>query len=382
MKTRWLGVLALAGVCGCSSSAPSSGGKTSDLGIPAGGGAGAVGGGGSGASAATAGSPSGASVSGTSDVTDGSDGGGSAPSQAGPGILTAGLWDDSLNFDFFSGYLASHQGITGAPGFSTSDFETAHQAFAQRGPRASVDIALVLDTTGSMGDELSYLTTEFANIWSAIQAALPNTSQRWALVVYRDTSDFDPGDAYVVKSFDFTDNAQNFAATIGSQMAGGGGDDPESPELGLEQLPTLTWRTDASVARVAFWVADAAHHDERAPAMKQAILDTLATNIHLYPVAASGTNDLLELTMRSAAEITGGRYLFLTDDSGVGDTHKLPEIPCYFVTKLARAIVRAVAMEVSGAHIGPDPADVIRTVGDPSSDGRCTTGDGQVVQLF
>jgi len=45
--------------------------------------------------------------------------------------------------------------------------------------------------------------------------------------------------------------------------------------------------------------------------------------------------------MRSAAEITGGRYLFLTDDSGVGGPHKTPEIPCYFVTKLARALVRA-----------------------------------------
>ena len=69
-------------------------------------------------------------------------------------------------------------------------------------------------------------------------------------------------------------------------------------------------------------------------------------------------------------------------DSGVGDPHKIPEIPCYFVTKLAKALVRAVGMEVSGNYIGPDPADLIRTVGNPSSDGKCTTEDGQTVQIF
>jgi len=116
--------------------------------------------------------------------------------------------------------------------------------------------------------------------------------------------------------------------------------------------------------------------------MKKAIQGALTAGIHLYPVSASGTDDLLEFTMRTAAEITGGRYLFLTDDSGVGDPHKIPEIPCYFVTKLAKALVRSVAMEVSGSHIGPDPADIIRTVGSPASNGQCTTLDGQQVQIF
>ena len=65
--------------------------------------------------------------------------------------------------------------------------------------------------------------------------------------------------------------------------------------------------------------------------MKQDILDTLAANIRLYPVSASGTDDLLELT---------------------------------------------------SGYTGPDPADVLRTVGAPSSDGKCTTSDGQTVQIF
>ena len=405
MKKHLLGGMALLGIVGCSSS-PSSSGSIGGAGpgpalsspgsgtapepplsSPGSGSAGVggsgsgIGGGGESAGAASGGDTAGAGSASSPGVSTGV--GVEAPTtQGSAGVLTAGLWDDNLNYDFFGNYLASHTAIAGDPGFVMSDYQTAHQAFAQPASHTVVDAALVLDTTGSMGDELSYLTAEFANISNAIQAALPNAAQRWALVVYRDTPDTDPGDAYVTKTFDFTANMQDFAATMGQQTANNGGDYPESPELGLEQLPQLAWRTGPSVARVAFWVGDAPHHDQRGAAMKQAILDALAANIRLYPVSASGTNDLLELTMRSAAEITGGRYLFLTDDSGVGDPHKVPEIPCFFVTKLAKALVRAVAIELSGSYSGPDPADVIRTVGAPSSDGKCTTSDGQTVQIF
>jgi hypothetical protein len=297
-------------------------------------------------------------------------------------ILTAGIWDDNLNFDFFSRYLMAHPMIPGDPGFLASDYAASNTQFAQRGAHAVVDAALVLDTTGSMQDEIAYLTAEFATISTAITAKFPGADQRWALVVYRDTPDTDPGDDYVVKSFDFTGSVTDFSTLVGQQTAANGGDYPESPEIGIEQLMQLTWRTDPAVAKMAFWVADAPQHSYRAAAMKQAISDAHAKGIHMYPVSASGTDDLLELTMRTAAEITGGRYLFLTDDSGVGDTHKIPEIPCYYVTKLQRAIVRAVSMELSGTYMGPDPADVIRTSGSPASDGTCMTEDGQTVRIF
>jgi hypothetical protein len=381
MRNLTLLGLAFLGAIGCSS-AGANGDFAGGAGGETGSGAGAttgwtgtgtsgVGGGIAGTSGATSGAASGSSSS-----------GGSSDAGVGPNILTAGVWDDSLNYDFFGKYIASHTGIDGDPGFTTAEYDASHAQFAQRTPHAVVDAALVIDTTGSMGDELAYLTAEFANISASIDAAFPNAQQRWALVVYRDTPDTDPGDAYVVQSYDFTTDLSAFAATVSAQTAANGGDYPESPEKGLEQLPQLAWRTDPSVAKVAFWVADAPHHDYRAAEMKQAILGTNAAGIHLYPVSASGTDALLELTMRSAAEITGGRYLFLTDDSGVGDTHKIPEIPCYFVTKLSKALVRVVSMELSGNYIGPNPADVIRTAGNPSLNGSCMTQDGQTVQIF
>jgi hypothetical protein len=306
-----------------------------------------------------------------------------AGSQSEAGILTAGVWDDNLNFSFFTTYLASHTGIPGDPGFLSSDYAAANDASAQRSAHSVVDVALVLDTTGSMGDEIAYLTAEFASISGAISATYPGASQRWALVVYRDTPDTDPGDDYVVKSYDFTPDMNAFASTVGAQTAANGGDYPESPELGIQQLAQLTWRTDPSVAKLAFWVADAPQHDYRGTQMKQAIVQTQQAGIHMYPVSASGTDDLLELTMRSAAQLTGGRYLFLTDDSGVGDPHKIPEIPCYFVTRLERALVRVVGMELSGTYAGPNPADVIRVSGTPSASGTCAlAADAGTVQIF
>jgi hypothetical protein len=300
----------------------------------------------------------------------------------GPGILTAGMWDDNLNYDFFGKYLAGHTTLDGNPGFATSDYDASHTEQAQRAGKTVVDAALVMDTTGSMGDELSYLTSEFANVWSAIATRFPGADQRWALVLYRDRPETDPGDDYVVRTFDFMSTAGDFSTVLGQQGAGNGGDYPEAPELGLQKLPALTWRTDPSVARVAFWVGDAPQHTQYAADMKQAILGVRNAGIHVYPVSASGTDDLLELTMRSAAQLTGGRYLFLTDDSGVGDTHKIPEIPCYTVTKLEKALVRAVGMELTGGFDPPAPADVVRVVGTPAANGTCTTQDGQTVQLL
>ncbi len=86
--------------------------------------------------------------------------------------------------------------------------------------------------------------------------------------------------------------------------------------------------------------------------------------------------------MRSTAQLTGGRYLFLTDDSGVGGAHKAPEIPCYYVTKLESALVRVSSMEISGTYIPPATADVIRVSGNPAANGTCATDGGQSVEIF
>jgi hypothetical protein len=142
----------------------------------------------------------------------------------------------------------------------------------------------------------------------------------------------------------------------------------------------LSWRS-GSVARLTFWVADAPHHVGEEGSVKASIASAAAKDVHIYPVAASGADARTELTMRTAAQMTGGRYVFLTDDSGIGNAHEEPHIPCYQVTKFDRAIVRMVESEVTGTHVEPGEGEVIRTVGDPH-DGQCVTKSAGPVTIY
>ncbi len=296
-----------------------------------------------------------------------------------PGILTAGAWDDNLNYARFTDYRHS-SAIAQLPGLlplKDAEFDASHQEFSgTRDAKTTLDVSLVIDTTGSMGDEIAYLQSEFMAMSHSIETAYPNSQQRWSLVVYRDTVD-----VYIVRWFDFRADAEDFRMHLAEQSADGGGDFPESPEVGLDQMTKLSWRQDAGTARLAFWVADAPHHDARAAAMADALRGAHDVGVHVYPVAASGVDDLTEDTMRSAAQLTGGRYLFLTNDSGVGGDHKEPTIPCYYVTHLDDAILRMVDIELTGVYREPAPAQIIRTGGDPSA-GKCATQSGQTVQIF
>ncbi|MBK7583821.1 MAG: VWA domain-containing protein [Myxococcales bacterium] len=303
---------------------------------------------------------------------------GGAPA-VGPGVLTAGVWDDNRNFERFLGYRAELTAAQtpGLLGFSLAEHEAAHTASPSwLVPHEKLDIALVIDTTGSMTDEMEYLKAELIAISDTITKLHPNAEQRWSLIVYRDTTD-----DYVVRWFGLRSDVQDLQAKLALQTADGGGDFPEAPHAAFEKLNQLYWRSGPNVSRLAFWVADAPHHDDKAAAFTTALRGTRDLGIHVYPIASSGVDELTELSMRSAAQITGGRYMFLTDDSGVGGPHKEPSIPCYFVTKLDDAMVRMVDIEMSGKYREPAASEIIRTGGDPKN-GACQLESGATVTVF
>jgi hypothetical protein len=310
--------------------------------------------------------------------------GGASPSSrhtlstATSGLLTAGAWDDNRNFIRFTRYRAGIvETLPGAPPFTVTEHEQALSLFnPQPPPRQVLDVSLVIDTTGSMSDELGYLQNEFLAITTTIAQRYPNAQQRWSVVLYRDY-----GDEYVTRWFDFRSDLTEFQTHLAAQSASGGGDMPEQPDKALGTMAQLAWRSGTGVAKLAFWVGDAPHHDENAASMAGAVRASAAQGIHIYPVAGSGIDPLGELTMRSAAQLTGGRYLFLTSDSGVGGAHAEPTIPCYFVTKLNEAILRMVDVEMTGVYHEPNPEEVIRTGGNPE-DGACHLSSGEQVQPF
>lgn len=297
--------------------------------------------------------------------------GGDAPVQVQSGILTAGVWDDNLNFDLFKHYRETllAQNLPGTLEFDMSEHAAAHEQLSNAtNQREKLDITLVIDTTGSMSDEISFLQQEFTAISEQIQERFPNSEQRWALIVYRDE-----GDAYVTRVTPFTSKVNDFRSALLAQSANGGGDFPEAPDVALQELTELEWRDGDDVAKLAFWVADAPHHPEDGKRMAKSLRNVQRQGIHLYPVASSGIDEHTELTMRSAAQLTGGRYLFLTDDSGVGAAHKQASVPCYYVTRLDDAFLRMVDVELSGNYRAPSADELLRTVGDPV-EGKCALG--------
>ena len=221
---------------------------------------------------------------------------------------------------------------------------------AQSTPIQKLDLALVIDTTGSMGDELEYLKSEVSAIAARVHQQYPNVDQRYALVVYRDD-----GDAYVCRKYDFTTSLSGFVEAISAQTASGGGDYPEAVHVALEQAQTLNWRTQET-ARVMFLIADAPPHAQHTGRYAEMVKQLGAAGVSIFPVAASGAADEAEFIFRATAFCTLSEYLFLTDHSGVGNPHAAPHAPQYTIESLGQAMVQAIARKLEGRPLDcPDP---------------------------
>jgi hypothetical protein len=229
----------------------------------------------------------------------------------------------------------------------------------------SLDIVFTIDVTGSMSDELKYLTSEFQSIIGDIAAGFPNVSMRFGLVVYRDH-----GDRFVIKSYGFTDSLQTMQDQLAEQKAEGGGDYEEAVDEALEAAVGFPWR-EGNTVRMLFHVGDAPPHDEKLSAALEPVEKARRQGVQMFTLAGSGVQDIAEYMMRAEALLTTGRYCFLTDDSGIGGSHEKPHICCYVVTLLDDLIYRIVASELAGYRIEPNETQIIRTVGNYTN-GTCT----------
>lgn len=239
------------------------------------------------------------------------------------------------------------------------DIRTSHRVAQVR----AFDLLMVIDATGSMGDEMEYLKREIASIMDSLAERHPGVSTRIGLIVYRDN-----GDQYVVRDFPFTGDVNALVRQLEAQRADGGGDYPEAMDQALTRAMDYPWRDDA--VRSVVLVADAPPHDDRIAATWEQVQEARARRIQITPVAASGVGHRAEFVMRAAAAATQSRYLFLTDDSGVGNRHATPEVKCYVVTRLDSLLRRVLDSQISGRRIEPTENEVIRTVG-PYDDGVC-----------
>ncbi|WP_228765421.1 vWA domain-containing protein [Sphingopyxis solisilvae] len=226
-----------------------------------------------------------------------------------------------------------------------------------------LDLMLVIDTTGSMGDEIAYLQSELRSIISAISAKHRDLDIRIGFVFYRDI-----GDEYVTRTVAFDRDIGRVQGVLARQNANGGGDYPEAMDQAMIRAVGQDWRPDA--VKSLLLVADAPPHDDKFGRTWAAAEAARAKRIHITPVAASGVADKAEYAMRAMAAATQSRYLFLTDDSGVGNPHAPPAVDCYLVTRLDALVRRVIDSQISGRRIEPDKQEIIRSVGNYDA-GKC-----------
>lgn len=201
----------------------------------------------------------------------------------------------------------------------------------------SLDLMIMCDTTGSMGDELEYLVCELEDVVTRIRSENANVPTRISVNFYRDE-----GDEYVVREYPFTTDLAAAVTAISEQTADGGGDTPEAVHTALKSAVSHEWDEDS--VKVMFLVLDAPPHGD-----VQIIDETVKyvgeaaeKGIRIVPVAASGVDKSCEYLLRSMALKTGGTYTFLTNDSGIGYDHIEPTIGSYDVEKLNDMMVRIV----------------------------------------
>ncbi len=118
-----------------------------------------------------------------------------------------------------------------------------------------VEVAFVLDTTGSMGGLIEGAKRRIWAIARQIGEGQPRPDLRIALVGYRDR-----GDEYVTRVHDFSSDMDDVFAHLTAFRADGGGDTPEHVSAALhDAVHRLSWSQGRGL-RIVFLVGDAPPH--------------------------------------------------------------------------------------------------------------------------
>ena len=190
----------------------------------------------------------------------------------------------------------------------------------------NLDIAFVVDTTGSMKDDINAVRDSLFEIVKQITEKTSGLTIRFGIVSYRDHPPQDR--TYVTKTLDFTEDIKRVHKEISRLNPSEGGDTPEAVADALNDARTkMSWGADAY--KVLLLVGDAPPHgrkynrleDDYFPDGCPKGLDPIheleeIKNLHgttLF-VFVCGCNPLVEDSFRTLAEsIQDGRYYSLLE---------------------------------------------------------------------
>ena len=227
---------------------------------------------------------------------------------------------------------------------------TLNLAHAGRGPDEPVnlDVLFLIDSTGSMADEIDKLQESIREIAARIDRLPGQPRARFAMTIYRDR-----GDLFVSRTFDFTPDVSAFHEALAEVEAEGGGDYPESLNEALHRaVHAPEWRAQDTV-QIMFLVADAPPHLDYAQDYDYAIEMEKAAEqgIKIFPIASSGLDDQGEYIFRQIAQFTQGRFVFLTyagpTNGGAPGDETTHHVEDYSVENLDDLLVRLVEEELA-----------------------------------
>jgi hypothetical protein len=181
--------------------------------------------------------------------------------------------------------------------------------------RPRVEVAFVLDSTGSMGGLIEGAKQKIWSIANAIIGRRPSPEVRIGLVSYRDRE----GDEYVTRLFDLTDDIDAVFGNLQSFRADGGGDDLESVNQALHEAVTrMSWSKDPNVLKVVFLVGDYGPHMDYRNDVKYP--DTCREAVRrLIAINTVQCGDVAETTpvWQQIARLSEGSYVALAQDGNM-----------------------------------------------------------------
>jgi len=186
-------------------------------------------------------------------------------------------------------------------------------ALAQAAAKPTIEVAFVLDTTGSMGGLIEGAKRKIWSIATAIADGNAVADIRMGLVTYRDI-----GDDYVTTTYDLTTDIQDLYANLLAVKARGGGDWPESVNEALDvAINKLQWTPGNEARRIVFLVGDAPPHMDYAQDTKYPTTLAVAKqkNIVVNAVLAGSARDT-ERVWRDIAQNGNGRFIPIPQDGG------------------------------------------------------------------
>jgi hypothetical protein len=204
-----------------------------------------------------------------------------------------------------------------------------------------IEIAFVVDATGSMNDEIKFLKSDVINIIEDARNDLNGISINLGSVFYRCL-----GNSYVTVSTPLSTDIKQTINFINRQNSGEGGD--EAVEEAMQTaIDSLKWSSD-SRARLLFLILDEQPLTKPDIIKKMQLYTQKAAEkgIRIIPVVASAETmsnaSSMEYLIRSMALATNGTYVFLTDHSQIGDAHAKPVTDKYDVELLNTLIKRII----------------------------------------